>query len=120
MLLSDRSRQLATEVPTRKGAFAVGDVRAANTECKVSYHPSKMPVLSPSDWEEKGVGDEVIARSSEVPDTRLQLEFVYGYAGIENLASNVFYNCERQVRIVERCVERCVAATTTHRSPCTS
>ena len=98
MLLSDKSRQLANDVPMRRGAFVAGDPSGGMCECKISYHPSKHPVYTPSDWDEAGCGDSVILRSSAVPDSRLNLEFVYGYAGADNTASNIFYNCNCQVR----------------------
>jgi hypothetical protein len=98
MVLSDRSRLLATEMPTRKGAYVGGDVSAGHCQCKIVYYQSKKPVYTPSGWAAHGAGDVIIQRSSCVPESRLVLEFVYGYDGICNTSANVFYNCQRQVR----------------------
>lgn len=98
LALADPSRQLAAGVPNRKGAFAPGDVAAGRSGCKITYPPCKTPVFTPSGFEEDGAGEEVIARSSEVPASRLELQFAYGYDGMNNTSANVFYNCQRQVR----------------------
>ena len=91
------SRNMATSAPNRKGAFIANDTSAGHTECKITYLPCKTPVYTPSGWAEEGCGDDVMARSSQVPDKRLVLEFVYGYDGVNNTSTNVFYNCQRQV-----------------------
>lgn len=99
LLLADRSRLLAAELPCRRGAFVAGEAAAGVRECKIVYPQCKTPAFTPSSWAEAGVGAACVARSSAVPDTRLQLEFVYGYEGVNNTGSNVFYNCQRQVRV---------------------
>jgi hypothetical protein len=97
MALCDATRQLATCVPSRKGAYPAGDTSAGRQECKITCPPCKTPVLTPSGWGEPGGGDAVLERSSRVPQRRLPLEFAYGYDGMANTSANVFYNCQHQV-----------------------
>jgi hypothetical protein len=98
VLLSERSRLLASELPVRKGAFTAGDFEGARSASKIVYAPCKTAVHTPSDWSETGAA--CIARSSTVPDSRLELDFVYGYDGMSNTSTNVFYNCQRQVSVI--------------------
>lgn len=98
LLLTEPSRNQSGPLATKRGAFTCGDSAAGRRDCKVIYKPCKTPVYTPSGWAEPGCGDAVIARSSEVPDARLALEFVYGYDGHSNTSSSLFYNCEQQVR----------------------
>jgi microtubule-associated protein-like 6 len=63
----------------RKGAFMPG--QSANFRGKIIYEECRKPVWTPSNW------DPCLAeRSAELPDVRLQLEFVYGYTGGPNSA----------------------------------
>jgi hypothetical protein len=48
-----------------------------NFHGKISYSKCRKFVYTPTGWEPAAV----VARSSELPDKRLALEFVYGYAG---------------------------------------
>ena len=98
LLLTEPSRNQSGPLATKRGAFTCGDSAAGRRDCKVVYKPCKTPVYTPSGWAEPGCGDAVIARSSEVPDARLALEFVYGFDGHSNTSASLFYNCERQVR----------------------
>jgi hypothetical protein len=62
-------------VPTvRKGAFMPG--QSANFRGKIIYEECRKPVWTPSNWDPR-----LAERSAELPDVRLQLEFVYGYTG---------------------------------------
>lgn len=58
----------------RKGAFIPG--QSANFRGKIIYEECRKPVWTPSDWDPR-----LAERSAELPDARLQLEFVYGYTG---------------------------------------
>ena len=118
LAIADASRQLAAGVPNRKGAFAAVDDAAGHSGCKITYYPSKTPVYTPSGWTDAGAGQDVIARSSQVPASRLELEFAYGYDGISNTSANVFYNCQRQVRLpaCARCSDRCSRVGSPHTS----
>jgi hypothetical protein len=97
VILSDRSRLLASDMPFRKGAFVAGDLEAGRSERKIVYPPSKTAVYTPSEWSDGKTGKACIAHSSMVPDSRLELEFVYGYDGMSNTSTNLFYNFKRQV-----------------------
>lgn len=74
-LLARPARAAAENEPTRKGAFTV-DGRA-DFHGKIIYKECKSGVFPPSGWD----GPAVAARSSDLPDARLVLDFVYGYAG---------------------------------------
>ena len=54
---------------------------------KIRYPQSKAGVFAPTDW------DPVLAqRSARLPNTRLQLSFVFGYDGKQATSPNLFYN----------------------------
>eukprot|EP00951_Prasinocladus_malaysianus_P037146 scaffold396928_cov43-Prasinocladus_malaysianus.AAC.1 len=73
-LLARPARQVAENLPVRKGAFVVGE--RADHMGKIIYKECKSGVFPPTDW------DPALAdRASDLPDARLMLEFVYGYAG---------------------------------------
>jgi echinoderm microtubule-associated protein-like 6 len=58
----------------RKGAFIAGQGGAFSG--KIIYPECRKPVYTPSGW------DPALAdRSAELPNARLVLEYVYGYAG---------------------------------------
>eukprot|EP00798_Chlamydomonas_sp_ICE-L_P030392 gene30392-35400_t len=65
-------RRLCYSTSMRKGAFQAG--QSANFNGKVLYKPCRTGVYTPSDWD-----PSLAERSSELPDARLVLEFVYGY-----------------------------------------
>jgi microtubule-associated protein-like 6 len=58
----------------RKGAFMPG--QSANFQGKIIYEECRKPVYTPSNWD-----PALATRSAALPDARLMLEFVYGYAG---------------------------------------
>ena len=61
-------------VAVRKGAFIAG--QSANFQGKIIYEECRKPVYTPSNWD-----PALAARSATLPDARLMLEFVYGFAG---------------------------------------
>ncbi|KAJ9506292.1 hypothetical protein QJQ45_013870, partial [Haematococcus lacustris] len=87
MLLTQPARQLAEDLPTRKGAFTAGS--SAQFNGKILYRHCRKPVYTPSDWD-PGLAE----RSSDLPSARLVLDFVYGYQGKENTSQNLFYTSE--------------------------
>uniref|UniRef100_A0A383VWQ6 EML-like second beta-propeller domain-containing protein n=1 Tax=Tetradesmus obliquus TaxID=3088 RepID=A0A383VWQ6_TETOB len=89
-LITQPSRQLAQESAVRKGAFMPG--QSANFRGKIIYEECRKPVWTPSDWDPR-----LAERSAELPDARLQLEFVYGYTGAQSTGQCLFYNCQGQV-----------------------
>lgn len=58
----------------RKGAFIAG--QSGNFNGKIIYEECRKPVYTPSNWD-----PSLVDRSAELPDARLALEFIYGYAG---------------------------------------
>ena len=58
----------------RKGAFIAG--QATSFTGKIIYPECRKPVFTPSGWD-----PALVERSSELPNARLVLEHVYGYAG---------------------------------------
>jgi microtubule-associated protein-like 6 len=50
--------------------------QSANFRGKIIYEECRKPVWTPSNWDPR-----LAERSAELPDVRLQLEFVYGYTG---------------------------------------
>jgi len=83
LLLKSPSRTL-TEGTVKKGAFNLTGPFTHNG--KIIYPQCRKGVYPPSNWT-KQLG----ARSAELPDASLRLEFVYGYAGVHNTSSNLFY-----------------------------
>lgn len=53
---------------------------------KIIYPKCRLGVFPPSEFE-----PEHVVRSSKAPSAELELEHVYGYAGVENTAPNLFY-----------------------------
>jgi len=89
-LVTQPARQLASEMPVRKGAFQAG--YSANFHGKIIYPKCRKPVYTPSDW------DPALAeRSSDLPDARLVLQYIYGYQGKENTAQNLFYTADNKL-----------------------
>ncbi|PNH12713.1 Lipoxygenase y domain-containing protein 1 [Tetrabaena socialis] len=82
-LLSSPARLLALE-PEQKGPYKAN--RDTTFRGKITYRYCRKPVFPPSDWD----GSPAL-RSARKPKAGLQLEFVYGYAGVENTASNIFF-----------------------------
>mmetsp|Transcript_34365 Transcript_34365/g.76299 ORF Transcript_34365/g.76299 Transcript_34365/m.76299 type:complete len:1172 (-) Transcript_34365:306-3821(-) len=89
-LLTQPARQMAEDLPSRKGAFQAG--ANANFSGKILYKQCRKPVYTPTDWDPR-----LADRSAELPLARLVLEFVYGYEGKENTAQNLFYTSEGKV-----------------------
>lgn len=58
----------------KKGPFRAG--QSYNFRGKILYEECRKPVYTPSDWD-PALG----ARSAELPNTRLVLDFIYGYNG---------------------------------------
>ena len=83
LLLKSPSRSL-TEGTVKKGAFNLTGPFTHNG--KILYPQCRKGVYPPSDWTK-----ELGARSAELPSAALKLEFVYGYAGVHNTSSNLFY-----------------------------
>ncbi|GIL99608.1 hypothetical protein Vretimale_4736, partial [Volvox reticuliferus] len=82
-LLSSPARLLALE-PEQKGPYKAG--KEATFRGKITYRYCRKPVFPPSNWD----GTPAL-RSARKPKPGLKLEFVYGYAGVENTASNIFF-----------------------------
>jgi len=83
-LLARPARQMAENLPVRKGAFTVGG--PADHMGKIVYKECKSGVFPPTDWD-----PSLAERASDLPNSRLVLEFVYGYAGLMNSSPNIFY-----------------------------
>lgn len=84
-MLTHPLRQLADSAPVRRGAFVAG--QSAAFHGKIIYPPCRTGVFTPSDWDPALAG-----RSAELPETRLHLEFVYGYDGVAATSPNLFYS----------------------------
>ncbi|GAX82495.1 hypothetical protein CEUSTIGMA_g9922.t1 [Chlamydomonas eustigma] len=89
-LLTQPARQLAEDMPVRKGAFEAG--QNANFNGKILYRQCRKPVYTPTDWD-----PSVAKRSAELPNARLILDFIYGYQGKDNTQQNLFYTSESKV-----------------------
>ena len=87
LIIHSINRQLAEDMPTKKGAFQPG--QSAHFNGKILYKPCRKPVYTPSDWD-----PSLAERSSELPNARLVLDFIYGYQGKSNTAQNLFYTSE--------------------------
>lgn len=98
LVLPTSAGKAAAAAPSKRRPFAPAPPGSTVTTapCKITYYPCKTPVFTPSRWPQ--VGPKAIERSTRVPDARLRLEFVYGYAGFNTTSCNLFYNCNRQVR----------------------
>ena len=53
---------------------------------KIVYPQCRTGVFTPTDW-----NPELARRSAQRPRASLQLEFVYGYGGLDNTSPNLFY-----------------------------
>lgn len=98
LVLPSSAAKATADAPAKRRPFAAGAAPGAvapPAACKITYWPCKTPVFTPSRWPQ--IGQEAIERSSRVPDARLRLEFVYGYAGFNTTSCNLFYNCNREV-----------------------
>ncbi|GIL71076.1 hypothetical protein Vretimale_17844 [Volvox reticuliferus] len=91
ILLTQPSRQLAEEMAIRHGPFK--DVMAANFHGKIKDKRCRKPLYTPTNWDPQVDG----ARSAELPNKRLVLNFVYGYNGKDATSQNLFYNAAGQV-----------------------
>ncbi|GAX81084.1 hypothetical protein CEUSTIGMA_g8518.t1 [Chlamydomonas eustigma] len=84
-LMYGATRQIMLENDyVQHGAFKAG--APATHTGKIKYPQCKKGVWPPSNWDPR-----LAERSSELPDIRLQLEFVYGYDGMQATAPNLFY-----------------------------
>ncbi|GLC69071.1 hypothetical protein PLESTF_000783800 [Pleodorina starrii] len=90
VLLTQPSRQLAEEMPIRHGPFK--DVMAANFHGKIKDKRCRKPLYTPTSWDPQVDA----ARSAELPNKRLVLNFVYGYNGKDATSQNLFYNSSGQ------------------------
>jgi len=98
LILPSAAVKATADAPAKRRPFTSGtDATGAAPAfaCKLTYRPCKTPVFTPSRWPD--VAHEAIERSSRVPDARLRLNFVYGYAGFNTTSCNLFYNCNREV-----------------------
>ena len=101
-LLVGRSRLMGINAKVQYGAFEASPQPKAGLDIKPRQRLPKQPkpgglkiiypecrkgVLTPSSFSV----DEV-ALSSRVPEAQLELEHVYGYAGLKNTSTNLFYN----------------------------
>lgn len=94
LLLANSSSKATSEAPTKRQPFSRTSAPTV-ANCKISYRPCKTPVFTPTEWPR--TGEEIVERSAQLPDARMLLDFVYGYAGFNNTSCNLFYNCNRQV-----------------------
>lgn len=104
LVLPSSAAKATAEAPAKRRPFAAGGAPSAvapSAPSKITYWPCKTPVFTPSRWPQ--IGQQAIQRSARVPDARLRLEFVYGYAGFNTTSCNLFYNCNRQVRPFPEC-----------------
>ena len=88
-LLVGKSRLLGMAGAVRYGAFDATVPSDWNFRGKVIYPPCRKPVYTPTGWD-----GSACSKSAAEPSRSLQLEWVHGYAGMRNLANNIFYNCE--------------------------
>ncbi|KAG2499991.1 hypothetical protein HYH03_002273 [Edaphochlamys debaryana] len=88
-LLASPARLLALE-PEQKGPYKAG--RDASFRGKIVYRYCRKPVFPPSNWD----GLPAL-RSARKPKAGLKLEFVYGYAGVENTSTNIFYTGDNRL-----------------------
>lgn len=90
-LLYGAPRQIMLENDhVQQGAYKAG--KPATHVGKIKYPQCKKGVWPPSDWDPR-----LAARSAELPDARLKLEFVYGYDGVQGTAPNLFYTSSQEV-----------------------
>ena len=54
---------------------------------KIIYSKCRSTVFPPSEFDAR----RTLARSGKAPDAELELDHVYGYAGLNNTAPNIFY-----------------------------
>eukprot|EP00892_Ulva_mutabilis_P007281 jgi/Ulvmu1/4925/UM203_0004.1 len=98
LILPSAAVRATADAPAKRRPFAAGAAAGASAPaeaCKLTYRPCKTPVFTPTRW--PAMAQEAVERSSRVPDARLRLEFVYGYAGFNTTSCNLFYNCNREV-----------------------
>jgi microtubule-associated protein-like 6 len=89
-LMLGKARLLGMASDVQKGAFT--DPRQANFMGKILYKACRKGVYAPTDWD-----PALAARSAATPEHALELEFVYGFEGKENLTRNMFYTCNGEV-----------------------
>lgn len=70
----------------RNGVENLVDVALLVDDAKVDYPKSAMGVFPPSGFDER-----LALRSMKLPRAHMWLEHVYGYAGFNNLANNLFF-----------------------------
>lgn len=91
-LFTSKNRQLVWR-DLKKGAFQMGAPKHKLAfDGMIKYPQCKKGVFAPSDW-----GAEMAVRSQQEPGGMLDLEFVYGYAGISNTDNNLFYTANMEV-----------------------
>lgn len=84
-LLYGGNRQIMLEHDyVQRGAYQAG--KPATHIGKILYPQCKKGVWPPSDW-----NPQLAERSAQLPDSRLMLEFVYGYDGFQGTSPNIFY-----------------------------
>ena len=106
-LLVGRSRLMGINAKVQRGAFEASPQPKAGLDIrprqklpkqprpgglKIIYPECRKGVFTPSSF---SVGE--VALSSRVPDARLELEHVYGYAGLKNTSTNLFYDAAGRV-----------------------
>ena len=75
-----------------KGLDGFGPKDDPGFDGKIIYSKSRKGVFSPTDF------DPLLAlRSSKAPTASMQLDWVHGYAGVKNVANNLYYNAEGDV-----------------------
>jgi echinoderm microtubule-associated protein-like 5 len=80
----------------KNGVESMVDVAYLIGDAKVDYPKSTMSVFPPS-----GFDGRLAKRSMKLPRAHLYLEHVYGYAGFNNLANNLFYTHNTDARFNE-------------------
>ena len=80
----------------RHGVEDMVDVAYLTGDAKVDYPKSIMGAFPPSGFDER-----LAQRSMKLPRAHMYLEHVYGYAGVHNLANNLFYTHNTDARFNE-------------------
>ena len=84
---------LDTKSLAKNGLDSTQDIGMVLSGAKIMYTNCKKGVYAPPDFEE-----DTAFRSAKPPRATMWLEHVYGYAGLKNLASNLFYTHRGEVR----------------------
>jgi microtubule-associated protein-like 5 len=83
---------LDTKAMGRNGLDNTQEIGMAMAGAKIIYTLCRKGVYAPPDFEE-----DTAFRSAKPPRATMWLEHVYGYAGLKNLANNLFYTHRGEV-----------------------